>query len=136
MLPLATRCGINPSFACKHIACKTHIAFRRKISQIVLRIYIAKQKICFPKKADFVVFTCTSIYHPKCDFDYQLAYLKNASKKSQITFSPARVKAWIIRGICGSSHSLYACTNKSSRISKRPINICRNLGKRLILLGL
>ena len=51
--PRATRCDTNPRLLSKHIACKTHIASQREISQIPQGIYIAKQKICFPKKADF-----------------------------------------------------------------------------------
>ena len=53
--PKATRCDTNPRLRSKHIVCKTHIASQREISQIPQGIYIAKQKICFPKKADFVV---------------------------------------------------------------------------------
>ena len=46
--PRATRCDTNPRLRSKHIACKTHIASQREISQIPQGIYIAKQKICYP----------------------------------------------------------------------------------------
>ena len=54
MLPLATWCDKIPQLRSKYIAPKVYRFPQENIAN-PNGIYIAKQKICFPKKADFIV---------------------------------------------------------------------------------
>jgi hypothetical protein len=76
--PRATRCDTNPRLRSKHIACKTHIASQREISQIPQGIYIAKQKICYPFGQQILLFykelvldiylSCNEVCRKHCNF--------------------------------------------------------------------